>query len=109
MEPLIWKKVCTEKGWPDVEHGADGKSNFGKGYIAVDEPWRDFLSGCRALTASGVGVVLIAHNGTLHASIPRLLTTYSRYGIKLLRASICSCSPQASDDIVAFCQLPRQD
>lgn len=100
MEPLIWRKVCEEKGWPDVEHGTDGKSNFGKGYIAVDAPWRDFLGGCKALTASGIGVVLIAHSDITRFDSPTT-DPYSRYGIKLQKRA--AALVQEAADVVAFC------
>jgi len=95
MEPLIWRHVCEENGWPNIE--APG---FGKGYILVDSAWIDFLSGCKALNAAGIAVVLIGHSEVVRFDSPTT-DPYSRYGLKLHKRGAALVQEKA--DVVAFC------
>jgi hypothetical protein len=99
MEPLIWSQVCEEKRWVDIEHGSDGKSMYGKGYAIMDKEWREFLSACKTLTASGVAVVLIAHSEVFRYDSPTT-EPYSRYGPKLHKRAAALVQEEA--DIVGF-------
>lgn len=94
MEPLVWQHVCKQNDWQNIE--APG---FGKGYIALDEPWRMFLSGCKELTRQGIAVVLIAHSDITRFDSPTT-DPYSRYGIKLHKRAAALVQEEA--DIVAF-------
>lgn len=94
MEPLIWAHTCKQNEWTNIE--APG---FGKGYIALDEPWRVFLGGCKELTRNGVAVVLIAHSDISRFDSPTT-DPYSRYGIKLHKRAAALVQEEA--DIVAF-------
>jgi hypothetical protein len=94
MEPMIWQNICAKNEWQNIE--APG---FGKGYIALDDPWREFLSGCKELTRNGIAVVLIAHSDITRFDSPTT-DPYSRYGIKLHKRA--SALVQEEADIVAF-------
>jgi len=94
MEPLIWAQVCAENNWPSIE-----SPGYGKGYKMLDLPWRDFLSGCKALTASGMAVVLIAHSEVTRFDSPTS-DPYSRYSIKLDKRAAAFVQEEA--DIVGF-------
>lgn len=77
MEQLVWLQVCAEQKWANIE--APG---YGKGYVAADLPWRDFMGGCKALKAAGIAVVLIAHSDVTRFDSPTT-DPYSRYGVRL--------------------------
>lgn len=94
LEPLIWSHICKQNEWPNIE--APG---FGKGYIALDEPWRTFLAGCKELTRQGMAVNLIAHSDISRFDSPTT-DPYSRYGIKLHKRAAALVQEEA--DIVAF-------
>ena len=95
MEPLIWRAVCEENKWDSIE-----TPGYGKGYIIVDDKWRTFLSYCRGLTSSGIGVVLIAHSDITKFNDP-VIGEYSRYGIKLHKRA--AALVQEAADVVCFC------
>ena len=94
MEPWVWKHVCEENKWDSVE-----SPGYGKGYLFVDDAWRDFLNGCRALTRSGIAVVLIAHSLDVKFNDP-ILGEYGKYIIKIHKRA--SALVQESADIVGF-------
>jgi hypothetical protein len=56
IEPLVWAYTCRQNGWNNIED-----AGFGKGYVAADEPWREFLSGVQALRSAGIATVMLAH------------------------------------------------
>jgi AAA domain len=41
LEPLIWKETCFRNQWKDIE-----QPGYGKGYLAADHVWREFIDGC---------------------------------------------------------------
>lgn len=94
MEPLVWAAACAENGWPNIE-----AAGFGKGYIAVDSQWLEFLNGCHALNVAGMAVVLIAHSEVTRFDSPTS-DPYSRYGIKLHKRGAALVQEKA--DVVAF-------
>ena len=58
LEPLVWAKACAENNWPNIE--APG---YGKGYVMVDNYWRDLIEGINALRRDkSMGVIYIAHS-----------------------------------------------
>ncbi|WP_019999025.1 ATP-binding protein [Aureimonas ureilytica] len=77
LEPLVWAHTCGQNGWNSIED-----AGFGKGYVAADAVWREFIGGVQALRDSGVGVILIAHTEITRFDSPTS-DPYSRYGIKL--------------------------
>lgn len=95
MEPLIWSHVCAENKWDSVE-----SPGFGKGYVIVDDAWRNFLGGVNALARNGIGVVMLAHSEVTRFDSPTT-DPYSRYGIKLHKRASALVLDDA--DVVAFC------
>ncbi|MBX3535793.1 MAG: ATP-binding protein [Xanthobacteraceae bacterium] len=78
LEPLVWKATCEANNWDSIE--APG---YGKGYIAADEYWRDFLEGLNALRKDrGMAIVLIAHSEIIRFDDPRS-ASYSRFDFRL--------------------------
>ena len=94
MEPLVWAHVCKQNGWQTIED-----AGFGKGYVAADAPWRDFLAGLAALKRAGIAVVLLAHTDIFRFDSPTS-DPYSRYGIKLHKRA--AALVQEAADIVGF-------
>lgn len=95
LEPLIWKHVCAQQKWDSIE-----SPGFGKGYVVVDQAWRDFLGGCKALTRQAhIAVVLIAHSDITRFDSPTT-DPYSRYGVKLHKRAAALVQEDA--DIVGF-------
>lgn len=94
LEPLVWAHVCKQNGWQTIED-----AGFGKGYVAADAPWREFLSGLAALKQAGIAVVLLAHTDISRFDSPTS-DPYSRYGIKLHKRA--AALVQESADVVGF-------
>lgn len=85
FEPLVWRATCEapENNWLNIE-----SPGYGKGYIAADGYWRDFLDGLRALrTERQMNVVLIAHSEIGTFNDPRT-SSYSRFDIRLNKRSL---------------------
>lgn len=78
LEPLIWQETCKRNNWPNLE--APG---FGKGYLAADAVWREFLAGCDALRQhKGIGVTLLGLADASNHEEPGQ-PPYKRYDLKL--------------------------
>ncbi len=78
LEPLIFAEVCSKNNWTQIED-----AGFGKGYVAADYVWQDFLDGLNALRRDrGMGIILIAHSETVRFDDPTS-QSYSRYDIDL--------------------------
>lgn len=77
LEPLVWAHTCAQNGWASIED-----AGFGKGYVAADSVWREFIAGIQALRDAGISVILIAHTEITRFDSPTS-DPYSRYGIKL--------------------------
>lgn len=78
LEPLIWRETCQRNGWTDIE-----SPGYGKGYVAADDVWREYLSGLSALRdVKGMAIVLLAHCEITKFNDPNN-EPYDRYGIKL--------------------------
>lgn len=95
MEPMIWRAVCEENKWDSIE-----TPGYGKGYIIVDDKWREFITYARGLTEAGIGVIFIAHSDITKFNDP-VIGEYSRYGIKLHKRA--AALVQEAADIVCFC------
>jgi len=94
VEPLVWALVCRQNGWASIED-----AGFGKGYVAADEVWREFLGGVQTLRRAGMAVVLLAHTEITRFDSPTS-DPYSRYGIKLHKRAAALI--QESAQIVGF-------
>lgn len=78
LEPLIWAALCQHNKWDNIED-----AGYGKGYIAADTYWLDFLAACRYLRdAKGMTVVMIAHETVTNFKDPTT-DSYDRYTMRL--------------------------
>lgn len=78
LEPLVWAKTCERNNWESIE-----SPGYGKGYLAADTEWKDFLEGLNALRRErGMAVVLIGHSAVERFDDPRT-QSYSRFDLRL--------------------------
>lgn len=100
LEPLLNAETCARIGATSIDENAQGSpAAFGKGYVAADVEWGEFMSACMALTERGIAVVLIAHPEIKRFDSPTT-DPYDRYGIKLQKRAAALVREQS--DIVAF-------
>jgi len=95
LEPLVWKRTCTDNGWRSIED-----PGYGKGYIAALDLWRQYLDGLNALRDERrMTVIQLAHTDIKRFDSPEH-EPYDRYVIKLhARASALL---QEHSDVVLF-------
>lgn len=77
FEPILWKRTCERMGWSDIE-----TPGFGKGYLAADEEWSEFMEDMGELRRAGMGVILLAHPEIVKFESP-VTDPYNRYTLKL--------------------------
>ncbi len=101
MEPLVWKETCKRSSddpngrWSSIED-----PGYGKGYVAADEVWRDFLSACAWLRDhKRMTIILIAHEMVERFSDPER-DDYDRYKMRLHKRADAMIRERA--DIVGF-------
>ena len=95
LEPLIWAETCRRGRWTSLE-----QPDFGKGYVAADAVWREYLEGITALRNDrGMTIVQIAHDHVVTFKSPDT-EPYNRHEIKLHKRAAALI--QESADIVGF-------
>lgn len=94
VEPLVWAQVCAQNGWNTLED-----PGYGKGYLAADDVWREYLRAIEALAGMGIWVVQIAHTEITRFDSPTS-DPYSRYGIKLHKRG--SALVQEASSLIGF-------
>lgn len=78
LEGLIWANVCATNKWPSIE-----TPGYGKGYVAADRWWRDFLAGLDWLRRQrAMNTVLLAHSAIETVNDPRA-PAYTSYQLRL--------------------------
>jgi hypothetical protein len=78
LEPIVWAETCRRNSWNDIE-----QPGYGKGYLAAQDVWRQFLDGLEFLrTQKGMGYILIAHSLIKRFDAPDA-EPYDRYMLKL--------------------------
>ena len=82
LEPLVWAQVCADNKWDSIE-----SVGYGKGYVAADAIWTEFLSVCRDLRLRGLTTVHIAHSDIGRFDDPQT-ASYSRYDIRLHKRAL---------------------
>lgn len=88
FEPLLWAATCRRNGWDSIDSNDKGSPTaFGKGYLAADEEWRDYVAAARAVTRSGVYVVQILHSEAKTFNDP-MVDPYDRYKPKLQKRAV---------------------
>lgn len=64
LEPVIQRETCRRNGWQTIED-----PGFGKGYVAAEQVWREYVEGISALRRDkGLHIVQIAHCDIGHAA-----------------------------------------
>jgi hypothetical protein len=95
LEALLIDWVCATNGWKNIE-----QPSYGKGYVAADTGWRQFLSAITAIrNKHNITIVLICHTSIERIDDPRA-PTYTSYQLKLhkrARALVMDAS-----DVVGF-------
>lgn len=95
LEPLVWAQTCADNKWADIE--APG---YGKGYMATEAVWREFLLLCSELRrVKGMAVVHIAHSTIERFDDPQV-ASYSRYDIRLHKRALALFQDEA--DAILF-------
>lgn len=83
LEPLVWRHVCEQNNWKDIE-----TPGYGKGYIATDQVWCELIEGMNALRRDkNMSIVYIAHSSIETVNDP-MTTAYSRYDIRLHKRAV---------------------
>lgn len=78
MQPLLWDAVCRDNSWQSIE-----TPGYGKGYVATEYRWREFLDGMNALRRDrGMNIVLITHSDVERFDDPTSVS-YSQYQMRL--------------------------
>lgn len=77
LETLVWKETCFRNQWKDLE-----QPSYGKGYLAADHVWREFVMGCDALRRDkGLTIVWLALAEASNHEEPGK-APYKRYAMK---------------------------
>lgn len=98
FEPMLWKSICAANG--DVGSIEEVGGGYGKGYVAADQFWRDYMGGCNALrTERGMTVIHIAHSEVSTFNDPRS-SSYSMFGIRLHKRAIALIQDEM--DLILF-------
>jgi hypothetical protein len=67
LEPMLLANVCMKNNWKDIE-----TPSYGKGYVAADAEWRNFLRGLANLRErQNMTIVLVAHATIERVDDPR--------------------------------------
>lgn len=78
LEPMIWRETCARNQWETIE-----TPGYGKGYLAADAIWNEFMAGCDYLRREkGMTIILIAHSDVKQFDEPGK-APYSRYDLRM--------------------------
>jgi len=78
LEPLIWRETCARNGWKSIE-----EPGYGKGYLAADDVWSEFMTGVDFLRREKMmTVILLAHSDVKQFDEPGK-APYSRYDLRM--------------------------
>jgi hypothetical protein len=95
FEPMVWESVCFDHKWKDME--APG---FGKGYVAADLKWLEFMQAINGLRRKrNMTVVLIAHSEVKRIEDP-ITGPLDRYMIQLHKRALDIVHKEV--DVIAF-------
>lgn len=83
LEPRLWEKCSNDNGWSSIE--APG---YGKGYVLVDDYWRELFTGLNALRRDKqMNIVIIAHS-TISTFPNPAGAEYPRWDIRLHKRAV---------------------
>ena len=95
LEPLVWREVCARNNWQSIE-----EPGYGKGYVAAEAVWQEYLDGINALRRQrGMTVIQVAHADIERFDSP-ISEPYHRYHMKLHKRA--SALLQQDADVVCF-------
>ena len=78
LEPIVWTETCKRNGWATIE-----SADYGKGYTAALDVWREFLDGCNVIrNEKNMTVIFLAHSAIKTFNAPDT-EPYDRYRIKM--------------------------
>lgn len=78
LEPVVWEEACRRNGWTDIE-----QPGYGKGFVAVDEVWRELFEALDALGRhKKMMIITSAHSSVKRFQDPET-EAYDRYDLKL--------------------------
>lgn len=95
LEPIIWAEAARRNKWASIKD-----ADFGKGYMAATEVWREFVECMMDLnTDRGMAIMLLAHAEITRFESPDT-EPYQRYQPKLHKAA--SALIQEHVDLLGF-------
>lgn len=95
LEPLVWAETCARNSWRNIE-----EPGYGKGYLAADAVWREFIDGCNALRRErAMTVIWLAHSAVERFDQPGS-QPYNRYDLRLQKRGSAIITDEA--DAVLF-------
>lgn len=95
LEPLVWNETCVRNNWRHIE-----EPGYGKGYLAADAVWREFIDGCNALRRDrGLTVIWLGHSSVDRFEQPGA-QPYNRYDLRLQKRGAAILTDEA--DAILF-------
>jgi hypothetical protein len=95
LEPMVWAETCSRNNWRTIED-----PGYGKGYLAADGTWREFIDGCNALRRDrGMTVIWLAHSAVDRFEQPGS-APYNRYDLRLQKRGAAILTDEA--DAILF-------
>jgi hypothetical protein len=83
VEKMVWAYTCQRMGWDTIDSNDKGSPTaFGKGYLEADNDWAELIKAIKALSRSGIYVVLVMHSEIKSFNDP-MVDSYDRYRPKL--------------------------
>lgn len=78
LEGMIWRETCARNHWDSIE-----TPGYGKGYLAADAVWNEFMAGCDYLRREkGMTIILLAHSDVKQFDEPGK-SPYSRFDLRM--------------------------
>lgn len=99
LEPIVWKKVCDENDWKNIE-----SPGFGKGYFEADLYWRRIIDALNKLRRDrNLTIVAIAHDMIKSVNDPTA-EAYDGHDLKLHKRAVALWKEHA--DIIGLIRNP---
>jgi hypothetical protein len=95
LEPMVWNETCVRNNWRHIE-----EPGYGKGYLAADGVWREFVDGCNALRRDrGLTIIWLGHSSVDRFDQPGA-QPYNRYDLRLQKRGAAILTDEA--DAILF-------
>jgi len=82
LEALIWQRVCSDRGWIDIED-----PGYGKGYNVALHYWEKMFEIFDKIHAAGKHLVLIGHSEVKTINDPLKVDPYDKHQIRLQKSA----------------------